>query len=222
MFEAYNQYIAPTIAAGLATIPTYFPLETKTALQLGRVPARFSLKRSVIEGIKAAPTMGGLIGAQIITQGSLEKTLNEVPKVQDIAISSIVVGGASIPFCAILNGQTMGWCPKKSLKKLTHQQACAIVIREAIFLFSLKISTPLNQSIKEFAGPSKEIEYATIFSTMAIGSVLSHPADSFFTQSQAGEAIRVKHLMKGSLRTAAALGVFGILNQFFYQKIINS
>jgi hypothetical protein len=219
MFEIYNNYIIPPIAAGVATIPTYFPLETKTALQLGLKPRPFCFGKSLFEGLKAAPTMGSVIGAQLSAQKLLENQLNETPTIQDIALSSIVVGGASTPFWAILNGQTMGWSSKKSLKELTFKQTNAIIIREAIFLFSLKVSTPLNKTLKDRFGESKLVEYGTIFSTMAIGSFLSHPADTLLTLSQAGKPIEVKKLMKGSGITAIALGVFGVLNHFFEENL---
>lgn len=157
--------------------------------------------------------MGLAIYVQLLAEKSLEGHLSHEISPKNIGISSVVVGGISAPFWAIFNGQTLGWSVERSLREFSSRQGVAIIVREAIFLASLRLSTPLNDTLKVSLGDSQTLFLSSCFISAMAGSFLSHPADTVFTLSQKKHKIRASQLMKGSQITALAIGVFAVLNE---------
>src|SRR3990167_6968774 len=185
-----------------------------------RIPAndpKMNFKKTFTGGIKAAPTIGIIVGTQMIAQSHTEKCLmkitgkNDKPNFPSMLASTIAVGIVSAPPLAVFNGQTMGCKAMESLKSLSVKQASAIVARETSFLFSLRISDPLGKKMKTIIGDNKVVEYSSAFFSGAIGSFIGHPADTALTLLQKG--IQLKSFgqsMRGSPMKALATGGFSV------------
>lgn len=71
-----------------------------------------AVKEALKAGVKVAPTVGVIIGTQMIVQSIVEKALlkdeQQPASFATILASVIIVGGVSAPPLAVFNGQTMG------------------------------------------------------------------------------------------------------------------
>lgn len=176
----------PIFAAAGAIVPPYYFFVRKSWEQQGKPVPSMTMREVVMGGVKAAPTIGTIVGTQMIVQALVEKALAKARKNGDdqppgfgtMLGSSAFVGGVSAPFLAIFNGQTMGLSPMQSLSALSPRQVAAIVTRETSFLFSLRISDPLSEQMKQIAGDNKAVEYGSAALSGGIGSVIGHPADT--------------------------------------------
>ncbi len=229
-------YITPPLAASFAIVPVFYGFTAKSAQQLGepipnifKIPygAKFdevvkcmqmALKTEIKKGIKAAPTIGVIVGTQMIAQNLFEKALMKYngnqsePNFASMVFSSIMVGVISAPSLAVFNGQTMNRTVKESLKALSAKQVMAIVSRETCFLFSLRISEPLSKAMKSVSGDNKATEYGSTFASGAIGSLISHPADTALTLWQKDMKVTSFHQsMRGAPIKAITVGSFAII-----------
>ena len=221
-----RSYIIPPAAASLAIIPVYYGFVAKSAKQLGNPIPRFNLNNTVVGGFKAAPTIGAIVGTQMIAQRFIEQSLERYANVTTepsfVKMFAAAVGGGilSAPALAILNGQTMGQGVIESLSKLTLKQTSLIVIRESSFLFSIRISDPVGLLMRERLGDNATVDYASAFISGAIGSVIGHPADTLLTLAQKGIKVQSwRHMMQGAMIKAVAVGGFSLgykaTRQFF-------
>ena len=209
-------YVAPPVSAAAAIVPIFYGFLVKSAQQAGESIPRLTIfaaksaqqagnpipsmtvKELLIRGCKAAPTVGALVGTQMITQGLIEKYLmkpsangeKSPPGFTTMLTSSIIVGIASTPAAAVFNGQTMKQTAVQSLRALSVKQTSAIVARETSFLFSMRVTGPVSDAMKDHFGKKKSVEYASAFVSGAIGSVIGHPADTALTLWQKGEECR--------------------------------
>jgi hypothetical protein len=214
-------YFVPPVAASAAIVPVFYGFVAKSALQLGEksIP-RMSIVESLTKGIKAAPTIGVIIGTQMIVQMLVENALLRANKKTDqklplsfsaMLVSSMIVGAISAPALAVFNGQTMGQTVMKSLKSLSVKQTGAILVRETSFLFSLRVSEPLSNAMKQHFGENKCVELGSAFVSGAIGSLIGHPADTALTLWQKGMKIEKPcHVMRGAPAKALAIGGFSV------------
>src|ERR1700722_1732519 len=147
-------YLAPPLAASAAIIPVFYGFVAKSAQQIGEPIPRMTVKEALKGGVKAAPTIGAIVGTQMIAQNAVEKILvknsgnNGKPSFVSMLASSIIVGGISAPALAVFNGQKMGCTVTESLRSLSAKQTAAIVSRETSFLFSLRISGSVSEAMK--------------------------------------------------------------------------
>lgn len=213
-----SQYAAPPIAASLAMIPFFYGFTAKSAQQVGDSIPSMTLKEAFKGGLKASPTIGTIVGTQMVVQHLAEKALmkgDSEPDFTKMFASAFIVGGFSAPALAIFNGQTMGQTASESISRLSARQAGAIVSRETSFLFSIRISDPVSQSMKKRYGDNKIVEYSSAFFSGAVGSLIGHPADTVLTLWQKGMKItHPSQLMRGAPIKALATGGFSSLYKF--------
>lgn len=212
-------YLIPPSAASAAIVPVYYGFIVKSAQQAGNSIPRISLIEALKGGCKAAPTIGIIVGTQMVVQSIAEKTLMKFSSNKKdqpsgfirMFASSMIVGVVSAPALAVFNGQTMGRKVLVSLKDLSAKQAGAIVARETSFLFSLRVSGPVSELMKRKFGDNKMVEYGSTFLSGAIGSLIGHPADTALTRWQKGmETKNFRQAMKGGPIKAVAVGGFSV------------
>ncbi|MBS0651776.1 MAG: hypothetical protein JSR93_11505 [Verrucomicrobia bacterium] len=214
----WNQF-NPIFAAAGAIVPPYYLFVVKSAHQQGKAAPSMTMREVLMGGVKAAPTIGTIVGTQTIVQSFVEKALAKARKNEEgqppsfwtMFGSSAFVGGVSAPLLAIFNGQTMGLSPMQALSALSAKQVGAIVTRETSFLFSLRVSEPVSQELKQVAGDTKAVEYVSAALSGAIGSAVGHPADTALTLWQRGiKVVSLPQLMKGAVPKSAGVAAFSV------------
>src|SRR5207253_3133871 len=92
----------------------------KSAQQMGEKIPRMPITKVITGGLKAAPTVGVIVGTQMGVQKVVEKALTKNdPSFTSMLASSLIVGGVSAPALAAFNAQTMGRTIRESLKALS-------------------------------------------------------------------------------------------------------
>ncbi|HRD55035.1 MAG TPA: hypothetical protein PLC42_01420 [Parachlamydiaceae bacterium] len=212
----------PIMAASVAIIPFFYGFALKSARQLND-PVHHPIpkfdREMIKSGFKASPTIGMIVGTQLIAQDRVEKIAMKCMGTKDpkdvkvMFISAAIVGLISAPALAVFNGQTIkGRTPMECLRSLSVKQASAIVTRETSFLLAIRISGPLSEMMKNRTENNKIAQYASMFFTGAIGSLVGHPADTALTLWQKNKKISgVSSLMRGSIAKAIALGGFSVV-----------
>jgi hypothetical protein len=71
----WSDYIAPPISAMGAIVLPYRFFVQKSALQLGRPIPQISFWEGIAGGLRAAPTIGCIVGTQMIAQEAIEKMI---------------------------------------------------------------------------------------------------------------------------------------------------
>lgn len=220
--SAITNVFIPIVAAGTSIIPVYIGFARKSNKQLGETPVRLNPEtyfQFLKKGMRAAPTIGAIVGTQIAAQKAMEMGSAHLfqeeqissPKFSQMLASSAMVGFISAPCLAIFNGQTMNQTYKESLRGLCRYQIGAIVARESSFLLSIRVSDPLGAVMKTRLGDSKPVEYGSAFVSGVIGSIIGHPADTALTLWQKGKKIDgLRSLMKGVPDKAIAVGLFSM------------
>lgn len=218
---AYAPYVIPPVAAGASIIPLFSGFMVKSAQQQYKPMPRVSFIEGLAAGFRAAPTIGSIIGAQLIIQDLVEKRMftppqqGELPTLSSMVRSSAIVGALSAPGLAIFNGQSMGKSAIQSLRGLSLLQIAAIVSRETTFLLSMRISDPASDYMKERFGDSPAVVYGSAFASGAFGSFISQPADTALTCWQNGMRVtNLSHAMRGGPVKALTVGTFAVLYKF--------
>lgn len=215
-WSTFTSYAVHPIAAGIAFVPVFYGFKAKSDLQLGFKMPRLNIKESFIGGCKTAPSIALIIGTQITAQRILEKTLfkpseDHPASFPSMLACSIIVGAASSPALAIFNGMTMRQSAMQSLKALSFKQVGAIMIREASFLCSVRVTGPVGEIAKRHFGDNKAIEYSSTFISGMIGSFVGHPADTALTLWQKGMTLEnCRQSMRGALTKSLAVGGFAV------------
>jgi hypothetical protein len=204
----------PPFAASGAIVFIFRDLIAKSAEQQGQPIPRITHLEGLKEGLKAAPTIGTIIGAQMGIQGILEKAFAgnaNQGTLSSMLASSATVGAISAPIIAVFNGQTMGWSIKKSLQKFSAKQAGAIAAQETAFVAGLSAADRLSALMRQEFGDNRMVGYAAAFTAGFVGSFAGHPANTALTRWQSGLSIDSHHqLMWGSTRRARAIGFFSV------------
>lgn len=217
IWSRFAPFLTDPIAAGIAIIPTYYGFVKKSCKQIDKPMPTKTMQQWLFSSVKSSPTVSVIVGTQLIAQNLIEKAIvklsgkNEKNNFASMIFSAIMVGFVSSIPLAVFNGQTLDRTPMQSLKFLNCKQITAIVARETSFLFSLRISEPVSNAMKEICGDSKATEYGSCFASGAIGSLIGHPADTAFTLWQ--KEIEVKslsQLMRGSSTKAVTVGCFAV------------
>lgn len=242
-------YMVPPAAAASAVIPVYYGFEVKSAQQLGLPIPKMSFWEVIKGGFKAAPTIGMIVGTQMVAQNLVEKTLhdkskpNTPPSFSMMLASSAIVAGVSAPLLAVFNGQTMARNDQEmsrhdksisrqnqiaarkawesmaqnaweTLRKLTLRQSGAIVVQETSFLFSARVTGPLNDALKDHFGDTTAVRYGSPFLSGMIGAFCNHPANTALTLWQKNQkVVSLKQLMQGSPVRAVTVGGFMVCYQ---------
>lgn len=218
--KGWTQTLAPYVvkpaAASVAIVPVFRDLVAKTSLQKGDPIARMSLMEGLKAGAKAAPTVGFIVGTQMVLEEKVEKAFRGKDKEKSLSSTlagAAVIGAASSPALAVFNGQTMGWGVNQSLRNLkaNPRQALAIAAQETAFVGGLSASDPLGNAMKERFGDSKVVEYSAAFTSGALGSLAGHPANTALTRWQSGLKVdTLRQSMWGAARKARAVGAFSV------------
>lgn len=218
MWNTLSPYLVPPFAASGAIILVFRDMILKSAQQKGQPLPSIPFRKGLIEGAKAAPTVGLIVGSQMVIQKLVEKTLLGESKKSDLSTSlksSAIVGTISAPFLAIFNGQTMGWSVMKSLRNFNPWQGLAIAVQETGFVGGLSASDRLAEAMKGVFGNNKAVEYMAAFTSGALGSLAGHPANTALTRWQSGMRVdSLSQSMWGSARKARAVGLFSVLYKF--------
>ncbi|PIS02278.1 MAG: hypothetical protein COT85_05780 [Chlamydiae bacterium CG10_big_fil_rev_8_21_14_0_10_42_34] len=208
-------YTAPPLAASIAIIPVFGDMIAKSAEQLGKPIPSMTLLQTIKQGMKAAPSVGAIVGAQMVIQNKVEKALlggSKKPKLSSTLLSSAIVGIGSAPILAVFNGQTMGRSALESLRKFSLKQGLVITAQETAFVIGLSAADLLSEKMRESFGDTKATDYTAAYIAGALGSLAGHPANTALTRWQANLAIdRPSQLMWGAARKARAVGYFACL-----------
>lgn len=228
-------YVVPPVAASAAIIPAHYDMVVKTALQLGLLPPSMTLREVLKGGFGAAPTVGAIVGAQMLLQGRVEQALIKAfpdlfagdstkAKALLMLVSSIAVGGLSSPFLAVYSGKTMTppWSVRESLSKFSPKQAGAIGLQETGFVAGLAAADLVSMPMKQALGDNKVVEYVAAATAAAFGSLFGHAGNTALTRWQNGMVIdNLTQLSLGSLRKARGNIAFGVAYKFG-KEVLNS
>jgi len=182
------------VAAGPAIIVPYYGLVWKSRNQLGLNRPTFNLNNSIFGGIKAAPTIIGIIGTQMILTNGINNglTMLGLDGLQSKVCSLLSVSILSIYPLALFNGQTMGVNWKESLRYL-----------------------------KTYMGDSKQTEYGSTAIAGGMASLLGHPFDTALTRDQQRQAnklpsAKIIDVPKGNFSMAGAIPKSVAIAIFYY------
>jgi hypothetical protein len=218
MWPTVAPYVIPPVAASAAIVLVFHDMVAKSAQQKGQAIPTMPLMEILKGGVKAAPTVGAIVGTQMVLQSLLEKTLtgqSNAGSLSSTFASSAVVGTASAPVLAVFNGQTMGWSVRESLRRFSAKQGLAIAVQETAFVGGLSAADRLAVPMRKWFGNNKAIDYIAAFVAGAAGSLAGHPANTALTRWQSGMTVdSACQLMWGSLRKARAVGGFSIVYKF--------
>lgn len=219
-------YWKETLAASLAMIPVFYGYVVKSDRQLGRAVSKVTYKQGLYGGLKAAPLMGSVAAADLLMQDLLERKRGikeKDAKWHHMLMTSMAISVCALPFNAIFNGYTIQRTAFQSLSMLSWKQGGALTCRDALYLFSLRLTAPISEALSDRWGEHPLINYGASFCAGAIGGALSHPADSALTIWQKG--LNVKSLpqtLRGTQVKMLAAGSFALgyraIHDFLDQK----
>lgn len=211
-------YVVLPVAASLAIIPVFRGMVGKSFEQKGQPVPPMTWLEGVKGGVKAAPTVGAIVGTQMVFKNMLDKAWKKDSGTTSIVytvFSSAVVGAISAPGYAVYNGQTMGWKMRETLQRFSMHQAAAITARETMFVFGLTAGDNLAASMRNRFGNRKLIDYTAAFVTGAAASVVGHSFDTQLTLSQSNLPLKgYGQLLWGGPRKAWATGWFSVFYKF--------
>lgn len=230
-------YVVPPVAASVAIVPAFYDMVAKSAMQKGLQPPSMSFN-SIVQGVKgglgAAPTVGFMVGTQMVLQNRIEKAFltaflnlsedsNRV-KTMVTLVSSAIVGAVSAPLLAVYNGKTMmpPWSVKESLSKFSLKQAGAITLQETGFVAGLAAADTVASPMKQMFGDSKATEYVAAATAGALGSLVGHPGNTALTRWQNGMTVdHFRQLGWGALRKARGNALFAVVYKLG-KEVLNS
>lgn len=217
-WSAVAPWVVPPVAASLAIVPVFRGMVGKSFEQKGQPIPPMTWLEGVKGGVKAAPTVGAIVGTQMVFKNVLDKAWTKdsgITSVTYTVFSSAAVGVVSAPGYAVYNGQTMGWKMRESLQRFSMHQAAAITARETMFVFGLTAGDNLAASMRNRFGNRKFIDYAAAFVTGAAASIVGHPFDTQLTLLQSKMPVKsYLQLMWGAPRKAGATGGFSVVYKF--------
>lgn len=109
-------YLIPVFAASAAIIPPFYGFVAKSAQQIGEPIPRMTFRQVFLSGLKAAPTIGMIVGTQMGAQKIIENTIGANQNNRDNIFiklgSSLALGAISAPLLAAFNRQPSEklWC----------------------------------------------------------------------------------------------------------------
>jgi hypothetical protein len=219
-------YVAQPLAASVAIVPAFGDLVRKSAEQRGDPVPKLTATKWLKGGLKMAPIVGATVGSQMLLQMFLEKMIAGDSNKDELAskfASSAVVGIVSSPFLAVINGQSMGWSAKKSLRLFSLKQGLAISVQETAFVGGLSAADYLSGLMKEKFGDNKGVEYLAAFTSGALGSLAGHPANTALTRWQSGMPVEsMRQSMWGAAKKARAIGIFAVFYKFAKETLNSS
>jgi hypothetical protein len=177
-----------------------------------------TLFEGVKGGMKAAPTVGSIVGTQMVFQKIIEGCLVGDSKQTSFVTllgSSAIVGMGSSPILAIFNGQTMGWGVRESLRRFSFKQGLAITAQETGCVGGLSAADRLAVVMRKQFGDNKAVDYTAAFIAGAAGGLAGHPGNTALTRWQNGMVLEsFSQAMWGASRRMRALGFFSLVYKF--------
>lgn len=206
-FKTFMHYTIPPLAGAIAIIPAFHGMRVKSSLQIeGGDLATIKQMESLKLGLRAAPTVGLIVGAQMITQEKLEKTLFKEKDVYSKLASSAMVGAISSPLLAYFNHQTLA---KGKPFVFATRIGLALTVQETAFVAALSGVDKVSFILKGVFGDNKATEYAAAYIIGGAGSIIGHPANTALTRWQNNlSAGSVKQLSYGLMTKAKATATF--------------
>lgn len=228
-------YVGPPVAASVAIVPVYYDMAAVRFMQKGLPVPNMTRVQVLKGGVGAMPTVGGLVGTQMVLQKQVEKALvrtfpnffggdSNKAKGSLALASSTLVGALSSPFLAVYNGKTMmpPWSAKESLSKFSLKQAGAIIVQETGFVAGLAAADVVSVPMKEVFGDNKAVEYFAAATSGALGSLAGHSGNTALTRWQSGMSVdSLKQLRWGALRKARGTAVFALVYKLV-KDVLNS
>lgn len=211
-YQNYGSYVVPPVAATLSIVPAYYYLVKKSALQASK-PMELSYAECFKMGMKAAPTVGGLVGYQMVLNERIERSLNlqkDSSFTSKLAVAA-VVASLSTPLIALVNGQALGQKGLLPLKNLSKMQAVAITAQETAFVLGLSAAENVSAEMHLRGWTHPAVDYGSAYLAGFMGSMVGHPANAWLTLMQAG--VREMHpsmLSRGTLTKAHGIGLFAM------------
>jgi hypothetical protein len=212
-----SDYVVPPIAAAFSIMPAFRDLMIKSGQQKGEKKPQVTYLDAFKEGRKVAPTVGTIIGIQVITQQWIQEKMfgKGADDIAANAVSSGIVGLISSPFIAIFNGRTMGFDRRTSLKRLDPAQTLAIITQETCFVGGMSVAGRVSSVMKRKFGDNKVVDYSSAYIAGAAGSLAGHPANTAFTRWQSGMKVEnFRQLWWGAARRTHAIGIFATAYKF--------
>ncbi len=217
-------YIAPPVAASVAIVPAYYDMVITRFMQKGLPVPNMYARQVVKGGVGAMPSVGALVGTQMVLQDRVEKALvktfphlfekdSNKAKASLTLASSAIVGGLSSPFLAVYNGKTMmpPWRVKESLSKFSLKQAGAITLQQTGFVTGLAAADLVSAQMKQKLGDNKPVEYLAAATAGGFGSIFGHAGNTALTRWQNGMTVNsFRQLSWGALRKARGNAVFAV------------
>lgn len=221
-------YVVPPVAASVATVPAFYDMIAKSAMQKG-LPTPRMTSTNLLQGIKggfeAAPTVGVMVGTQMLLQGRIEQALvktfpnlftedSNKAKASLTLSSSVLVAGLSSPFLSVYNGKTMmpPWSARESWSRFSLKQAGAITLQETGFVAGLAAADLVSLPMKQELGDNKAVEYLAAAIAGVLGSLAGHAGNTALTRWQNGMTVdNFRQLSWGSLRKARGNAIFALV-----------
>lgn len=216
LWPLVEPYAAPPLAAAGGIIPAYRHLIAKSYQQCELPVPRMTLLEGLKKGLfKGAPTVGVVIGTQMILQNAVERVLaGNTTSLSSTLMSAALVGMASAPVLAVFNGGTMGYTVLQSLRRFSGKQVLALTVQETGCLGGLSAAGPLADFMRRKVGDNKIVECATAFTSGALGALAGHPANTAVTRWQKGLTLDTFHQpMLGAARRTYGVGMLSVLYQ---------
>lgn len=216
-------FAIPPVAASGAIVPVFRDLIIKSAQQRGEAIPSITISEGLKKGLRSAPTVGVIVGTQMVIQQQVEKVLMGDSKSSSFSsslLSSAIVGAASAPVLAVFNGQTMGKSMWESIRNFTPRQGGAIAAQETAFVAGISAADKLSTKMKQKLGDNKFVDYAAAFFAGAAGSIAGHPANTALTRGQSGMKLEsFGQSLWGVARKARAVGCFSVLYKFAKENL---
>ena len=228
LWSSLAPYLASPLAAAGAIVLPFVDMIDKTTLQKGLPVARRtfeSMLQGIKGGIRAAPSVGVIVGAQMALQSRIERALqttfpnffagsSNTAQAWLTFASAAAVGALSSPLLAIYNGKTMTppWSVVDTLSRFSFKQAGAIALQETGFVAGLAAAGPLSRPMKQRFGDSKVVEYSAAAIGGALGSLVGHAGNTALTRWQNRMMVEnIRQLSWGALTKARGNALFALL-----------
>lgn len=215
-----SSYVGMSAIAAASIIPVFPDFLAKSALQNGNSVPKTSWLQGMRVGLKASPSVGGLVGAQMFLHKSIA---SEEPNIIELFRNAVIVGAISSPITAGFNIKGMGGSFWAAFFKITPKQLSVITVQETAFVGGITGADHLFSLVKPSVGDNKIAEYFSTFIAGAAGSLAGHPANTALTRWQNGKTLdSFAQSWWGAIRKARAIGLFSILYKFGKKKINQS
>jgi hypothetical protein len=219
MWPTVAPYVVPPVAAALAIVPAFRDLDAKCFQQMGKAVPSMTFKEWMKGGLKTSPTVGTIVGTQMVLQSRVEKALAgqfNAGSLSSALASAAVVGGLSAPLLAVFNGQTNRLTARESLRRFSARQGLALTVQETGFVGGLSVADRLSAVMRKRLGDNKAVDYAAAFVAGVAGGLAGHSGNTALTRWQNGKSVdSASQLMWGSFRRARAVGIFSV----FYKGV---